>query len=578
MQEILSRNDNLPCVDHDANLTDDLRDRLRESPDAVALSRRDNGVWTNITVREFHRQVVDLARGMIAAGVHPGDRVALLSRTRYEWTLIDYAVWFSGAITVPIYETSSDDQVRWILQDATPAACWVENRTQAARIDAGVHTWCIDDDDVDAVCRHGESGSTQDVEDRCARLRSQDVATIVYTSGTTGPPKGCALTHGNFRAEIDGALAALPELFDRDDSSTLLFLPLAHVFARIIQVGAIRAGATLGHSSDIGHLTSLLDEFRPTFVLAVPRVFEKVYNTASQQAYADNRGPIFDRATRTAIRYSKALDSSRGPGLVLKLRHRLFDKLVYKRLRRALGGRAEYAISGGAPLGQRLTHFYRGIGLTVLEGYGLTETTGALSVNSPSQARLGTVGRPVGGAEARIDSDSELHVRGPQVFPGYWNNAPATADALQDGWFATGDLADIDDDGYIRITGRKKEVIVTAGGKNVIPSILEDRVRAHSVISQCLVVGDGKPFIAALVTIDTDMWSGSLDDPELREHVQRAVDDANTQVSKAESIRKFEILDHDWTLENGYLTPSFKVKRNLVLRDYSSTVEALFSK
>lgn len=566
-----------------SNITDDLLDRLREAPDATALSRLEGGSWVDVTVRDFHREVVDIARGLIAAGIQAGDRVALLSRTRYEWSVLDYAMWFAGAVSVPIYETSSDEQIEWILRDSAPVACWTETDEHAGRIrsmnaDSLRQVWCIDHGGLEEIRQLAGDTGTEAVEQRCADIAADDLATIVYTSGTTGPPKGCMLTHRNFRAEIGGALDALPELFERDHSSTLLFLPLAHVFARIIELGAVRAGARLGHTSDIANLTDLFQEFQPTFILAVPRVFEKVYNAASQKAYADNRGTIFDRATQTAIAYSRALDTKRGPGLWLKARHRLFDKLVYSQLRAALGGRAEYAISGGAPLGERLGHFYRGIGLTVLEGYGLTETTAALSANTPTHTRMGTVGRPLAGAEARVSDDGELHVRGPQLFAGYWNNPDATAESFQDGWFATGDLAEIDEDGYIRITGRKKEVLVTAGGKNVIPSVLEDRVRANPVVSQCLVVGDGKPFVAALVTIDRDVWTGRLDDPKLRDEVQKAVDDANTQVSKAESIRKFDILTDDWTEENGYLTPSFKVKRNLVLHDYSETIEALFSR
>lgn len=578
-----SRTDSLPCVDHDSNLTHDLTDRMREAPEAVAISRRHDGHWQNMTVRQLYGHVIDVARGLIQAGIESGDRVAILSSTRYEWTLIDYAIWFSGAVTVPIYQTSSADQIAWILSDATPKACWVETAELSELIDTSAHhglqhVWSIEDGDIDALIRGATTVSETDVQARGESIGGDDLATIVYTSGTTGPPKGCMITHRNLRTEIAGALDALPELFESEDSSTLLFLPLAHVFARIIQVGAIRAGSRLGHTSDIGNLTELFNEFKPSFVLAVPRVFEKVYTAASQKAYADNRGKIFDRATQAAIAYSRALDTKRGPGVMLRIRHRIYDKLVFGKLRDALGGRAEYAISGGAPLGVRLSHFYRGIGLTVLEGYGLTETTGALAANTPADTRMGTVGKPLAGAQARVRSDGELIVRGPQVFAGYWNNPTATEESLTDGWFATGDLADIDADGFIQITGRKKEILVTAGGKNVVPSVLEDRVRAHPVISQCLVVGDGKPFIAALITIDRESWTNPLDDPKLNDCVQKAVDDANTQVSKAESIRKFCILADDWTEDNGYLTPSFKVKRNLVLRDYSETIEALFSR
>ncbi len=569
------------------NLTDDVLDRLALDADAVALSRRVRGEWNDVTIGEFHGEVTALAKGLIASGVGPGDRVALLSKTRYEWTLFDYAIWWAGAVTVPVYESSSVEQISWILADSGAVAAVVESEEHAARVseasreapDLGpVFTIDepIDGGAVTVISTRGAEVADDALEGRRKTLGPDSLATLIYTSGTTGRPKGCRLTHGNFRGEISGALERLPEVFGREDASTLLFLPLAHVFARIIQVGAIRAGATLGHTADVKDLVTHLGEFEPTFVLAVPRVFEKVFNTASSKAYADGRGKIFDRAVQTAISYSKAQDSGR-PGPVLRARHAVFNRLVYGKLRDALGGHTEWAISGGAPLGERLAHFYRGIGVPVLEGYGLTETTAALCVNTPEHQRVGTVGQLFPDTEVDVASDGELRFRGPQVFTGYWNNPDATAEVLDDdGWFATGDLGDVDEDGFIRITGRKKEILVTAGGKNVAPAVLEDRVRAHPYVSQCLVVGDGKPFVAALVTIDTEAWTGSLDDPALETAVQEAVDDANSQVSQAESIRKFVILPDDWTEQNGYLTPSFKVKRNAVLRDFHDTVEALF--
>ncbi|QGG41089.1 AMP-binding protein [Aeromicrobium yanjiei] len=564
------------------NLTEDILDRLPEHADEAALARMDGDTWTDITLAEFHRDVTTVAKGLIGAGVSAGDRVALLSKTRYEWTVADYAIWWIGAATVPIYETSSTSQIAWILSDSGAVAAIVESDGHAARVKEAAeeapdlqHVWTIDAGGLDTIRSLGTDVSDAALEERRAALTSDTLATLIYTSGTTGRPKGCQLTHGNFRYELGVVLDELPEMFV-PGSSTLLFLPLAHVFARIIQVGAIRVGAKLGHTADVKDLVTHLGSFQPTFVLGVPRVFEKVFNSASGKAYADGKGKIFDRAAQTAISYSRALDSGK-PGLALRARHALFDRLVYGKLRDALGGRTEFAVSGGAPLGERLAHFYRGIGVTIIEGYGLTETTAALCANRPSDLRLGTVGKPFKGTEVRIADDGELSFRGPQVFKGYWRNPEATAEALDpDGWFATGDLGEIDEDGYIRITGRKKEIIVTAGGKNVAPAALEDRVRAHALVSQCLVVGDGKPFVAALVTIDTETWTGSLDDPALRAEVQKAIDDANTQVSQAESIRKFQILPEDWTEDNGYLTPSFKVKRSLVLRDFHDTVEALF--
>ncbi len=569
----------------DGNLTLDVLDRLGK-PDSPALSRRASNGWSEVSIGTFHREVTAAAKGLVASGVQPGDRVAILSKTRYEWTLLDYAIWWCGAVTVPIYESSSTAQIAWILSDSGAVACIAESATHVERVNAASadapslrSVWSLESDALAALTAAGHDVSDTELEARRATLTSDTPATVIYTSGTTGRPKGCVLTHGNFRAELAGALERLPQLFSVEGASTLLFLPLAHVFARIIQIGSIRSGTVLAHTADITDLTTHLGEFRPTFVLAVPRVFEKVFNTASTRAWADGKGKIFDKAVAVAIAVSRAEADGRKPGVVLRGQHALFDRLVYAKLRAALGGRADWAISGGAPLGERLAHFYRGIGITVLEGYGLTETTAALTVNTPDAHRVGTVGQPFPHTEVRVAEDGELHFRGPQVFTQYWNNDEATALAVDaEGWFATGDLGDVDDDGYVRITGRKKEIIVTAGGKNVAPAVLEDRVRSHPVVSQCLVVGDGKPFIAALVTIDPDGWEGALDSPELTAKVQDAVDDANTLVSQAESIRKFVVLDEDWTEDNGYLTPSFKVRRTAVLRDFHDTVEALYTR
>ncbi|MGZ5366327.1 MAG: AMP-dependent synthetase/ligase [Aeromicrobium sp.] len=567
------------------NLTDDVRDRLAVNADAVAFARNTDGDWQDVTIGDFHQQVLDIARGLIAAGVNPGDRVALLSKTRYEWTLFDFAILWIGAITVPIYETSSAAQIGWILKDSGAIAGIVENaghieRVHKVRSDAPElrHLWSIDAGAVAEISTLGIDIKDDEIESRRIELTSDTVATLIYTSGTTGRPKGCILTHGSFRYELRAALEALPELFDGDEASTLLFLPLAHVFARIIQFGAIRSGTKLGHTADVKDLVTHLGEFHPTFILAVPRVFEKVFNSASQKAYADGKGKIFDRAAATAIAFSKAQDNGK-PGILLRAKHAAFDKLIFSRLRDVLGGKAQHAISGGAPLGDRLAHFYRGIGIPVLEGYGLTETTAALCVNTPTDLRIGTVGKPLGDTEVRVAGDGELQFRGKQVFTGYWHNEEATDLALDaDGWFSTGDLGEVDDDGFVRITGRKKEILVTAGGKNVAPAVLEDRVRAHPLVSQCLVVGDGKPFIAALVTIDAEAYEGELNSPDLRAAVQKAVDEANALVSKAESIRKFKILPEDWTEENGYLTPKHSVKRNLIMRDFHDVIEALFTR
>ena len=581
------------------NLTDDVVTNAAEAPHAVVFSRRpapDQG-WSDVTALEFLTEVRGVAKGLVAAGIQPGDRVGLISKTRYEWTLVDYAIWFAGAVTVPIYETSSAEQIEWILGDSGTVAVVAEGREHTARIAERRpslpelnHVWSLTDNAVEVLRRLGEDIADDELESRRTTATPLDLATVIYTSGTTGRPKGCELTHGCFMFELGVAVPELHELFESDDASTLLFLPLAHVFARIVQIGAVKARARLGHSADVKRLLPDLAAFQPTFLLAVPRVFEKVFNTASQRATSDGRGAIFDRAAETAIAYSRALDRGKVP-VGLRARHAVFSRLVYAKLRAALGGRCRYAVSGGAPLGERLGHFYRGVGVTVLEGYGLTETTAAATVNRPDAVKIGTVGQPLPGTEVRVAEDGELLFRGGQVFAGYWQNDEATAAALdRDGWFHTGDVGEIDEEGFVRITGRMKEILVTAGGKNVAPSMLEDRVRAHPLVSQCLVVGDGQPYIAALVTIDVEAFpewaaahgkpedvAASVDDPELRNEVQKAIDDANAAVSRAESIRKFVILPADWTEEAGQLTPSLKLKRNVVVREQKDEIAALFA-
>ena len=579
------------------NLTDDVVANAASAPDRVVFARRDGDGWDDVTAAEFLAEVRAVAKGLIAAGIAVGDRVALISKTRYEWTLVDYAIWFAGAVTVPVYETSSAEQIEWILADSGAVGVVAETQIHTGRIAERRsalpelhHVWSLEDNAIGVLRRLGDDIADEELEGRRMAATPLDLATIIYTSGTTGRPKGCELTHGNFMTEVGVAVPELGELFDSETASTLLFLPLAHVFARIIQVGAVRAGVRLGHSADIARLMPDLAEFRPTFVLAVPRVFEKVFNTASQRATSEGRGGVFERAADTAIAYSRALDRGKVP-VSLRARHAVFSRLVYARLRAALGGRCRYAVSGGAPLGDRLGHFYRGIGLTVLEGYGLTETTAAVTVNRPNALKVGTVGQPLPGTEVRVAEDGELMFRGGQVFAGYWRQEDATREVLtRDGWLHTGDVGEIDEEGFVRITGRMKEILVTAGGKNVAPSALEDRVRAHPLVSQCLVVGDGQPFIAALVTIDPDAfadWAGAHDktnrvadhveDPDLLAEVQKAIDDANAAVSRAESIRKFLVLPLDWTEESGQLTPSLKLKRNVVVREHKADIAALFA-
>ncbi len=578
------------------NLTDDLVRNATEAPDAVVLCRSLGSDWTDVTSVQFLAEVSRVAKGLIATGIEPGDRVALMSKTRYEWTLFDYAIWCAGGVSVPVYETSSAEQVEWVLRDCGATAVVAEDAEHLARITSVRaslqhlnQVWTIDDNAVEVLASLGDDITDDDLEARRRTAGPDDLATLIYTSGTTGRPKGCRLTHANFMTELGVAVDELHQLFDTEDASTLLFLPLAHVFARIIQVGAIRSRVRLAHSSDIRQLVPALQSFQPTFVLAVPRVFEKVFNTASQRATAAGRGGVFDRAADTAIAYSKGLDKGRVP-LGVRARHAVLDRLVYAKLRETLGGRCTYAVSGGAPLGERLGHFYRGIGITVLEGYGLTETTGAVTVNLPEALKVGSVGRPLPGTAVRVADDGELLFKGGQVFAGYWQNPEATDEVLEaDGWFHTGDVGEVDDEGFVKITGRKKEILVTAGGKNVAPAVLEDRLRAHALVSQALVVGDRRPFIAALVTIDQEsfpQWaeahakSGALadlvDDPDLLAEVQRAVDDANSAVSKAESIRKFQVLVEDWTEEGGQLTPSLKLRRSVVLRECKDEIAALY--
>ncbi len=581
------------------NLTDDVVVNARDHGSSVQFSRRPGGPgsgWEDVSAAQFLDEVSAVAKGLIAAGIEPGERIALIAKTRYEWTLFDYAIWFAGAVTVPIYETSSAEQVRWILADSGARAVVAENAEHLARVAESRadleqlnHVWSITDNAVDTLTRLGGDISDEELESRRTAAGPDDLATLIYTSGTTGRPKGCMLTHGNFMVELGVAVEELERLFHDNDGSTLLFLPLAHVFARIIQVGCVKSRTRMGHTADIKQLLPDLAEFRPTFLLAVPRVFEKVFNTASQRATADGRGKIFDAAAETAIAYSRALEKGKIP-FGVRAKHAVFDKLVYGKLRTALGGNCRYAVSGGAPLGERLGHFYRGIGLVVLEGYGLTETTAAVTVNLPDATKIGTVGRPLPGTAVRVADDGELLFRGGQVMTGYWQNDAATAEVLEaDGWLHTGDLGEVDDEGFVRITGRKKEIIVTAGGKNVAPAVLEDRLRSHLLIDQCVVVGDGQPFIGALVTLDREalpLWAEQhgktidvarlLDDPDLEAEIQAAVDDANKAVSRAESIRKFTILADEWTEEGGQLTPSLKLKRNVVMREFRAEVEALY--
>ena len=577
------------------NLTDDVVDNGQSHPDAVSFSRRSATGWSDITASEFLQDVRAVAKGLLASGICIGDRVAIISRTRYEWTLTDYAIWFVGAVTVPIYETSTAEQIEWILTNSGARAVVAETPEHVSRIEKGagnlaepLSIWSLDEDAVGFLRASGTDVADHELESRRKASGPTSLATIIYTSGTTGRPRGCMLTHGNVMFALGTAVEALPELFGREAASTLAFLPLPHVFARILQVGAVRARVRLGYSSEFKQLLDDLESFGPTFVLAVPRVFERLFNTVSQRAAADGRGKTFDRSAETAIAYSRAMDMGK-PGVALRVKHAVYDRLVYRKLRTALGGRCEYAVSGGAPIGERLGHFYQGVGLVLLEGYGLTEATAALTVNLPETAKIGSAGRPLPGTTIRVADDGELLAKGGQLFSGYWKDEDATSAVIStEGWLHTGDLGEIDDEGFVRVTGRKEEIIVTAGGKNVAPSVLEDRVRAHSLVSQCMVVGDGQAYIAALITLDPEnlgSWVEQhgksadvlqlIEDAELIAEIQTAIDDANGAVSRAEAIRKFTILTLDWTEESGHLTPSLKLKRNVVLRDFYRDVAAL---
>ncbi|WLP90375.1 long-chain fatty acid--CoA ligase [Gordonia sp. NB41Y] len=558
--------------------------------------------WAPVRADEATAQITALAKGLAASGVGQGDRVALLSRTRIEWILLDFAIWSAGAITVPIYDSSSAAQIEWILRDSGATTIILEDDAHRKLFESiegleqEVRVIQIDTADgpgaVEALTAAGVEISDEEITKRRTSVRATDPATLIYTSGTTGRPKGCELSHSNMLSEVRGVLESSLNTLLVDGKRMLMFLPLAHVLAHAITLVAIEAHVEVGFTNDIPNLVPEFAVFKPSLILSVPRVFEKVYNTARQKAHDDGKGKIFDLAAETAIEYAAARQDG-NVGLVLKVKHAIFDKLVYAKLRAALGGVCELAISGGAPLGARLGFFFSGIGIPVYEGYGLTETTAAFAVNTPDHVKVGTVGRPLAGNTVRIAEDGEIMLRGRVVFGEYWRNPQATATAIEDGWFHTGDLGSVDSEGYITITGRKKELIVTAGGKNVSPAGLEDVIRADSLVSQAVVVGDAKPFVAALITIDPEAFPGwkerngkpadasvsdLANDPDLRGQVQAAVDEANKTVSHAEAIKKFRILPADFSEETGEMTPTLKVKRNVVVDKFSGDIEEIYTK
>ena len=580
------------------NLTNLIAERAWFEPERITMSRPLGEGWQPVTAREVDEEVRATAKGLIAAGIQIGDRVAIMARTRYEWTILDFATWYAGAVVVPIYDTSSAEQIDWILNDSHSVGIIVETPALRDLVQTVLpshtrHVWTMTDDVLAILREAGKHIGDDEIERRRNAVTPSSLATLIYTSGTTGKPKGVQLTHANFLSETGNVAQGASELFLKPGGSTLLFLPVAHVFGRMVQIGAIASGLHMAHCSDpVTRLPMDLASFKPTFVLAVPRIFEKIYNGAEARAEAAGKGKIFKKAADVAIAYSEALDK-KGMSPVLKLKHAIFDKLVYSKLRAGMGGNVEAAISGGAPLGVRLGHFYRGAGVTILEGYGLTETTAGATLNLMGAHRVGSVGKPIPGTSIKIAEDGEVLIRGPIVMQGYWQNDAAN-DEVFDGerWFMTGDLGKLDDEGFLYIVGRKKEIIVTAGGKNVAPAVLEDRLRSHPLVSQCMVVGDNQPFIAALVTIDPDAlkaWvvnhkkdgasiNDLINDPDLIAVVQTAVDEANKAVSKAESIRKFTILPVDFTIAGGHLTAKLSVKRHVVAKEFAQEIDALFSK
>ena len=580
------------------NLTNLIAERAWFEPERITMSRPLGEGWQPVTAREVDEEVRATAKGLIAAGVQIGDRLAIMARTRYEWTILDFATWYAGAVVVPIYDTSSAEQIDWILNDSHSVGIIVETPALRDLVQTVLpshtrHVWTMTDDVLAILREAGKHIGDDEIDRRRNAVTPSSLATLIYTSGTTGKPKGVQLTHANFLSETGNVAQGASELFLKPGGSTLLFLPVAHVFGRMVQIGAIASGLHLAHCSDpVTRLPMDLASFKPTFVLAVPRIFEKIYNGAEARAEAAGKGKIFKKAADVAIAYSEALDK-KGMSPVLKFKHAIFDKLVYSKLRAGMGGNVEAAISGGAPLGVRLGHFYRGAGVTILEGYGLTETTAGATLNLYGAHRVGSVGKPIPGTSIKIAEDGEVLIRGPIVMQGYWQNNAAN-DEVFDGerWFKSGDLGKLDDEGFLYIVGRKKEIIVTAGGKNVAPAVLEDRLRSHPLVSQCMVVGDNQPFIAALVTIDPDAlkaWvvnhkkdgasiNDLINDPDLIAVVQTAVDEANKAVSKAESIRKFTILPVDFTIAGGHLTAKLSVKRHVVAKEFAQEIDALFSK
>lgn len=586
-------------ADPDANVADLLVKRVEATPDRALFSVPDGDGWRDISAADFQTAVIALAKGFAAAGIRPGEKVGFLARTTYEWTLVDFALFYAGAVMVPIYESSSPAQIQWILEDSAAIALIVESPEHFARVDEVRgdlplvrEVWQLQLGAIDTLTAQGASVTDAEIVRRRSLAVGSDIATLIYTSGSTGRPKGCVITHSNFVELTRNSAKALSNVVQTPGASTLLFITTAHVFARFISILDIHAGVRTGHQPDTRQLLPALGSFKPTFLLAVPRVFEKVYNSAEQKAEAGGKGKIFRTAADVAIEHSKLLEQGKKIPLGMKLKFALFNKLVYSKLREAMGGNVVYAVSGSAPLGQRLGHFFHSLGVVILEGYGLTETTAPATVNLADTSKIGTVGPALPGVGVRLADDGEIEVRGINVFKEYWNNPEATAEAFSDGgWFRTGDIGSFDSEGFLTITGRKKEIIVTAGGKNVAPAALEDPMRANPIIGQVVVVGDQRPFISALITLDPEMlptWlsNNGLDakmsladaakDAAVRAEVQRAVDTANARVSRAESVRKFTVLGSEWTEASGHLTPKLSIKRNVIMNDFADEIAAIY--
>ncbi|WP_278101406.1 long-chain fatty acid--CoA ligase [Microbacterium proteolyticum] len=586
-------------ADPSANASDLLADRVAATPDRALFAVPDGSGWRDVSARDFEHQVVALAKGFVAAGIQPGEKVGFIARTTYDWTLVDFALFYAGAVMVPVYETSSPTQISWILSDSGATAAIVESPEHAQRLDEVRsdlplvrEVWAMHAGDLDALVSRGKDVEDAEIARRRAIANSSDIATLIYTSGSTGRPKGCVLTHGNFVELARNSAKALHEVVETPGASTLLFITTAHVFARFISLLNVHAGVKTGHQPDTKQLLPALGSFQPTFLLAVPRVFEKVYNSAEQKAEAGGKGKIFRAAAAAAIEHSEREQQGKSIPLLLKIKFALFDRLVYSKLRAAMGGRIVYAVSGSAPLGPRLGHFFRSLGVVILEGYGLTETTAPATVNLATKSKIGTVGPVLPGVGVRLADDGEIQVRGINVFAEYWRNPEATAEAFDGEWFKTGDIGAFDADGFLSITGRKKEIIVTAGGKNVAPAALEDPIRANPIVGQVVVVGDHKPFISALVTLDPEMlptWlannglpadlslADAATNEKVRAEVQGAIDRANTRVSRAESIRKFTILPTEWTEASGHLTPKMSIKRNVIVSDFADAIEDIYA-